>query len=180
MDTGATRHVCGDKSLFLSMQVINDEERLYMGNSTNLEIKEKGKVVLNLTSAKNLALYDVLYVPDISKNLIFRPILVRKSFKISESNIFLITTQGVFVTKGYLVDGLPKFNVLPTSDINKITSSTYLAKFSNLWHARLQHVNYKTLQRTSNPGITAKITLDTNYKCETFTESKFARLPLNQ
>ncbi|RVW27665.1 hypothetical protein CK203_104984 [Vitis vinifera] len=52
IDSGATRHICG-----------------------------KGDVVLNLTSGKKLTLMDVLFVPEIRKNLVSASLLSNKGFK---------------------------------------------------------------------------------------------------
>ncbi|VVA37216.1 PREDICTED: retrotransposon, partial [Prunus dulcis] len=70
IDTGATKHICGDKSMFSTYQEISGGEQLYMGNSTTAAIVGKGKVLLKFTSGKELTLLDVLHVPDIRKNLV--------------------------------------------------------------------------------------------------------------
>lgn len=101
LDTSATRHIYGDKSLFTNFQILNNEERLYMRNSTNFKIKGKEKVVLNLTSIKKLTLQDVLYVLNIRNNLVSSPKLVSKSFNITfESNAFVLTKRGIFARGG--------------------------------------------------------------------------------
>ena len=61
----------------------------------------------------------------------------------------------MYVGKTYLVDGLFKANIVVVDKksvylypklINKRKSSVYLHKSPILWHARLRHVNYKSLQ----------------------------------
>ncbi|GKC51845.1 hypothetical protein Tco_1074590, partial [Tanacetum coccineum] len=59
VDTGATRHVCAEKSMFHSFRVINNEEKLYMGNSAPADIKGEGDVILKMTSKKELKLTNV-------------------------------------------------------------------------------------------------------------------------
>ena len=67
-------------------------------------------------------------------------------------NLYLL--RGVYVSKDYLVDGLFKANVTVVNKrsvylylkiINKGKSFVYLLESSILWHARLRHVNYKSL-----------------------------------
>ena len=54
----------------------------------------------------------MLRVPDIRKNLISGSILNKKGFRmIFESDKFVLTKGGMYVGKGYLVDGLFKANV---------------------------------------------------------------------
>jgi len=119
-----------------------------------LSPKGKGKVILKWTSEKELTLNDVLHVTDICKNLISGSILSKKSFKmVFKSDKFIITKGGVYVGKSYLFDGLFKTNVVVDKKsvylypklINKEKSFVYLLESSILWHARLGHINYKSL-----------------------------------
>ena len=63
VDIGATRHVCSDKKMFSSYQTIDNGEQLFMGNSSSSKVEGQGKVVLKMTSGKELTLNDVLQVP---------------------------------------------------------------------------------------------------------------------
>ncbi|KAH9768531.1 hypothetical protein KPL71_011635 [Citrus sinensis] len=70
IDTRATRHVCSDKGLFTSFEAVSNREKLFMGNSAMSEIEGQRKVILKMISGKELTLNDVLYVPEIRKNLV--------------------------------------------------------------------------------------------------------------
>ncbi|GKA79038.1 hypothetical protein Tco_0785575 [Tanacetum coccineum] len=68
---------------------------MFTGNGTTSKIEGKGKVILKLTSGKDLVLSNVLHVPNITKNLNSGPILSNKGFKlVSESDKFVITKGG--------------------------------------------------------------------------------------
>ena len=82
MDTGATRHLCSDKKMFSSYEVINDGEQLFMANSSTSKVEGKGKVILKMTSRKELTLNDVLHVPEIRKNLVSGSLLSKKGFRL--------------------------------------------------------------------------------------------------
>ena len=86
--------------------------------------------------------------------------------------------------KGYLVDGLFKANVAVVDKkpvylypklINEEKSSVYLLESSILWHARLGHVNYKSLKILSNLGYIPKLNLKEIRKCEIYVEAKFTK-----
>ncbi|XP_068331482.1 uncharacterized protein [Pyrus communis] len=97
VDTGATRHVCANLNLFVTYQSVVGGENLYMGNATASAVAGKGKVMLKLTSGKELSLTNVLHVPDIRKNLISGSLLSSKGFKIVfESDKFVITKEAEF------------------------------------------------------------------------------------
>ena len=80
IDTGATYHVCTDKKMFSTFEPTENREKVYMGNSTTSEIKRQGKVVLKMTSGNELTLTNVLYVPEIRKNLVSGSLLIVMDF----------------------------------------------------------------------------------------------------
>ena len=156
MNTGATRHVCSNKKMFLSYQTIDNGEQLFMGNSSSSKVDDQGKVVLKMTSGQELTLNDVLHVLEIRKNLVSGSLLSKKGFKlVFVADNFILTKNEMYVGKGYMSNGLFKMNVMaivpPIKNINnKSTSSAYMLESSNVWHGRLGHVNYDTLRRLVN------------------------------
>ena len=181
MDTGATRHVCSDKKMFSSYQTIDNGEQLFIGNSSSSKVEGQGKVVLKMTSGKELTLNDVLHMPEIRKNLVSGSLLSKKGFKlVFVSDNFILTKNGMYVGKGYMSNGLLKMNVMtivpPIKNINKKSmSSAYMLKSSNVWHGRLGHVNYNTLRRLINMECLPNFKIDSNYKCEICVESKLTK-----
>ncbi|KAM1493880.1 hypothetical protein ACFX10_025604 [Malus domestica] len=177
IDTGATRHICGDKNLFSTYEPNSSGEKLYMGNASAAEVVGKGRVVLKFTSGKELTLLNVLHVPEIRKNLVSGPLLSNKGLKlVFESDKFVLSKGGMFVGKGYLAEGLFKLNVIVDVSMNNINkASVYSVESIELWHARLGHINYRSMHRMANLGLIPKHAIDFNKKCEICVESKFAR-----
>ncbi|GJY51077.1 retrovirus-related pol polyprotein from transposon TNT 1-94 [Tanacetum coccineum] len=153
IDTGATRHMCADKSMFHSFRAIDNRQKLYMGNSVTADIKGEGDVVLKMTSEKELKLTNVLYVLEIHKNL-----------------------NQINVGKGYAMNDMFKLNVMVVkNEINKMNSSAYLIESSNVWHARLGHVNFNSMRRLIKFNSIPNCHIDSKYKCETCVEAKLTR-----
>lgn len=178
IDTGATRHVCSDKELYTTFEVVENGEKLFMGNSATSEIKGQGKVVLKMTLGKELTLNNVLYVPKISKNLVSRSLLNKHGFRIVfESDKVILSKSGMFVEKYYVSDEMFKFNVMVVKPKmnNKVNASVYLLESSNVWHGRLGHVNYDTLRRLVNLKCIPAFHVDSKHKCETCVEAKLTR-----
>ncbi|XP_071916128.1 uncharacterized protein [Coffea arabica] len=133
IDTGATRHVCTNKDLFTTFEKV-EGEKMFMGNSASSAIEGQGKVLLKMTSSKTLTLNDVLYVPEIRKNLVSGSLLNKHGFRmIFESDKVILSKSGMYVGKAYTTDGLFKLNVMTIVN-NKNKSSAYLIESSNLWH----------------------------------------------
>ncbi|GKA47326.1 retrovirus-related pol polyprotein from transposon TNT 1-94 [Tanacetum coccineum] len=105
VDTGATRHVCIDKSMFHSFRAVDNGEKLYMGNSATADIKGEGDVILKMTSEKELKLTNVLYVLDIRKNLVSGWLLNKFGFcLVFESDKFVLSKNQMHVSKDYAVN----------------------------------------------------------------------------
>lgn len=62
---GTTRHICSNKELFYNFEKIKDEEKIFIRNLITLNIKGQGKVVLKITSRKELTPNNVLYILNI-------------------------------------------------------------------------------------------------------------------
>lgn len=155
-----------------------DGEKLFMGNSATAVIKGSGRVVLKMTSGKELTLKDVLFVPEIRKNLVSGWLLNKHGFRLAfESDKFVLTKMGMFVGKGYALDGMFKMNVMAIKpSVNEIKkSSAYLLECSYMWHGRLGHVNFDTLRRLINLDVIPKFHIDSKYKCHTCVEAKLTR-----
>ena len=118
--------MCSDKKMFSTFEPIKTGEKVFMGNSTTSEIKGQGKVVLKMTSRKELTLINILYVPEIRKNLVSGSLLNSHGFRmVFESKKFVLSKSGIYVGKGYMSNGMWKLNVmtLVKSEMNKASSS---------------------------------------------------------
>ena len=140
IDTGATHNVCFDKKMFSTFELIETEEKVFMGNSATSDIKGQGKVVLKMNYGKELTLTNVLYVPEIHKNVVSGSLLNSHGFRlVFESDKFVLSKSGMYVEKGYMSGGVWNINVMTIikSEMNKASSSAYIIESSNLWHGRL-------------------------------------------
>ena len=62
IDIGATHYACSVKMMFSTFEPTETGEKVFMGNFATSEIKDQGKVVLMVTSGKEMTLTNVLYV----------------------------------------------------------------------------------------------------------------------
>ncbi|KAH0698970.1 hypothetical protein KY284_013185 [Solanum tuberosum] len=113
IDSGATRHICANKTDFMSYTQVNEgEEVVYLGDSSTTQVLGKGKVLFKLTFEKTLALTEVLHVPSIRTNLVSVGLLGKVGVKVAfESGKVMIIKNNVFVGKRYCNHGLFVLNV---------------------------------------------------------------------
>ena len=157
-----------------TFEPIETGEKVFLGNSTTLEIEGQRKVILKMTSKKELTLTNVLYVLEISKNLVSGSLLNSHGFQlVFELDKFVLSKSEMYVGKVYISDGMRKLNVMTIikSYMNKACTSTYILKSSNLWHGRLEHANYDTLHRLINLIHIPSFQIDAKHKCETCIEA---------
>ncbi|KAG8503154.1 hypothetical protein CXB51_000964 [Gossypium anomalum] len=93
-DIGATRHICCNKDSFSELVSCDKGDKLYMGNATTSKVKGKGTAVLKMTFGKELKLQNVMYVPNIHKNLISRTLLSVHDFRMVFESQKLILSKG--------------------------------------------------------------------------------------
>ena len=180
VDTGATRHVCSERNMFTTYHENVNGEQIFMRNSATSKVAGHGKIILKMTSGKELILNNVLHVPDIRKNLVSGSLLSKNGFKlVFESDKFVLIKNGVYIGKGYLSDDLFKLNVLivvPTTyDMNKNSdSSVYICEL-NVWHNRLGHVNIESLRKLVQLNYLPKLNFENNDKCQICVEAKLSK-----
>ena len=80
-DSGATIHVCNDKSQFKKYEDAADGHEVLMGNSNSAKVLGRGIIELQFTSGKMLTLLNVLHVPNMKNNLISANLLCKKCIK---------------------------------------------------------------------------------------------------
>ena len=68
--------------MFTTFKPLENGEKLFVGNSTTSEIQGQGKVILKMTFGKELTLNNVLYGPDICKNLVSDSLLIKHGFRL--------------------------------------------------------------------------------------------------
>ncbi|GAB2288016.1 hypothetical protein Dimus_037973 [Dionaea muscipula] len=181
VDTGATRHVCANKKMFTTFTPATEGDKVFMGNSTTSTIEGEGKIVLKMTSEKELTLNNVMYVPEIRKNLISGSLLSKHGFRlVFEADKVVLSKNGMYIGRGYMSDDMFKLNVLtvvPKKEMNNKTASasTYMLESSNVWHGRLEHVNYGSMRRLANMNHIPNFSLDNQRKCEICVEAKLTR-----
>lgn len=70
------------------------------------------------------------------------------------------------------MDRLLKLNVTTINNNNNNSSSI---EFPNIWHGRLEHVNYDTVCQLIHIEHILSFQINSKHKCETYVEAKLAR-----
>ena len=173
VDFGATRHICVNIYAFTSYTPEGDDEKfVYLGDSHTARVLGKNKVVLKLTSGKNLALNEVLHVPNIRANLVSIALLGKARVKVSfESDKIIMTKNNAFVGKGFCNQGLFVPSIFEILNEN-VSSSAYLIDFYDIWLARLGHVSSGYIKKMQSLGLITNLDYSGLSKCQICASSK--------
>ncbi|XP_012857659.1 PREDICTED: uncharacterized protein LOC105976934 [Erythranthe guttata] len=135
LDSGASRHICHNKSLFLNMKSVSNA-RVVLPDSSMVLVNCIGDVQLTT----HLVLHNVFYVPEFKFNLVSVSALLHGSSYVVIFDEFSFSIQDRLMTqigKGNKVQGLYVLDPVSASPIehafcNKISAT--------VWHHRLGHI----------------------------------------
>ncbi|KAG8491216.1 hypothetical protein CXB51_014346 [Gossypium anomalum] len=154
VDSGCSHHMAADVSMFKELDR-SFSSRIRIGNGSLIEARGKGDVLISSSSGNKL-ISAVLYVPDIDQNLLSVGQLVEKGYS-------LIFKNGSCVIKDFLgqetaiVPMADKCFMLDVSQLEKKAYSSQ-TESAGLWHKRLGHVNFKSLDLLHRLGLAKDMT----------------------
>lgn len=86
VDSSATCHICHDRSSFVELHTLEKPLHVTLGDGCTLKAVERGTVILILKSGcltRKCKLTDVLYVPELTYNLLSMSKAVRKGITVT-------------------------------------------------------------------------------------------------
>ena len=133
---------------------------IQMGNEGKSKVLGNCTIEVFLTSGKKVTLVNVLYVPEMSRNLVSGDLLGKPGIKaVFESGKLILTKSNVFLGKGYSCEGMVKLctNDVTFNVINKNDNSASIVECDSLflWHLRLSHIGLSTMKRVVKCGMIA-------------------------
>lgn len=143
VDSGATEHIAQDRVRFMEYRRIPAESHdIKVRNGASVEVLGLGTYKLNLRDGGTIFLHNVIYAPEIRRNLLFVVTLLKLSFQIVFENIYVsFYLDHVFYGNVFIQDDFMILD-LNYSNINK--SIAFLFTSNNLdsykWHVRLGHI----------------------------------------
>ena len=126
-------------------------------------MKGIGSCKLNMRNGRTLFLHDVLYAPDIRRNLVFVSVLLRLGFTfVMFGTKLLLSLNNVHYGCGYLMNGFIMVDVVDMisnnlASFSLITSSVDANVDIIMWHARLGHIGQHRIARLTKEGLLGQI-----------------------
>nr|GEZ14439.1 ribonuclease H-like domain-containing protein [Tanacetum cinerariifolium] len=173
IESGCSRHMIGNMSYLSDFEAINGGHVAFGGNLKGGKITCKGKIrtcKLDLDDAyfvKELkfTLFSVSQMCDKKNNVLFTDtecIVLSHDFKLPNENEVLLRVPRE--NNMYNVD---LKNIVPSGDLTGLFTKATLDE-SNLWHRRLGHINFKTMNKLVKGnlvrGLPSKLS-ENNHTC---------------
>lgn len=187
LDSGASAHMTYRKEFFVELLECN-QKSLTLGNKQSVEVAGIGKVLIKRCvngQWENSELHDVLYVPNLRRNLFSEGVIMRKSY------IIIKIDSGAFIYKGndLVMCATITENNLYELKIKAVVSDTCNLVQSDqnnikMWHERLGHVNLKQIKSMSADNVVEGLKLNnsdkTDFVCEACAYGKQCRFPFHK
>ena len=189
VDSGATCHVCNERSSFVDLYDLEKPLDVTLGDGHTLKATARGTVVLTMKIGqltRRCKLHDVLFVPNLSYNLISVSKAVEKGISVSfnERGCILKDNKQRLITVAEKVGSL--YHVKYAEQKNHICSITKSiprdghSSKEELWHRRYGHLGFKSLQKLAKDNLVTGFdycaTTDLPF-CEPCLEGKLHRSP---
>ncbi|CAI7767944.1 unnamed protein product [Closterium sp. NIES-54] len=154
VDSGASSHICSDRSLFSSLKKPNEEILVRFGGGETYKVLGVGTVVATLrspTSETTIQLDNVLFLPSSVHNLLSVRALGAAGVAVlfPAAGRVVLTSDDVHIGEGYTRNNLFYLqlhhgssaapSIKPTACPASTTTSSYL------WHRRFGHLNMQAL-----------------------------------
>eukprot|EP00253_Pinus_taeda_P030163 PITA_30163 len=143
IDSGASRHFTGYKEALSNLIEKETNLEIALGDNSKYLVKGIGNVTLQLNWGNTIHLQDVLYVPDLKKNLVPISTMEDKGYKVAFIDGMVRVWKKNFkdaFTLGFRVDSLYQVGGSPLGVMSCDTSLQF-----ELWHRRFAHLHYKAL-----------------------------------
>ncbi|KYN10396.1 Copia protein [Trachymyrmex cornetzi] len=183
LDSGASRHMTHRSNWISNLQTYKDEH-VSLGDGTKCKVHGRGTVYIQrLVDGQWLdgVLEDVLYVPDLNKNLFSVGACMNKNYRV----VFTNNSVKLFLNNALKASGAKRNNNLfhmffkvRSENEACVTTTTNIKN----WHNRLGHVNYKYIRQMCKQGLITDSSIDNTREiedlfCEACQYGKQHRLP---
>lgn len=187
LDSGASAHMTYRKEFFLNL-VECSQKSLTLGNKQSVEVAGIGKVLIKRYvngQWEDSELHNVLYVPNLRRNLISEGVIMRQSYTIIKKDSSALIYKGndlvmcARITDNNLYE--LKIKAVVANTCNLVQSNQNNIK---IWHERLGHLNLKQIKnmRANNvvEGLTLSDSDQTDFVCEACAYGKQCRFPFHK
>ncbi|CAK1547641.1 unnamed protein product [Leptosia nina] len=177
VDTGAGMHMTMNKD-WIYDEIQPPIKTIRVANNKELRVESCGKVNIHVKnkngSTNSIQVKNVLYVPELSTNLLSVSNIINNkgNIKFDSKGCYLYNKDNVEVAMATLVNNMYKLNVVSVQAFSSTINDDFY-----LWHQRLGHLNYNDMKKLKDHTDGVKIPQNSELTCVSCIEGKQARSP---
>lgn len=159
VDSGATCHMCNDDKLFVKLRSLKQPLEVTLGDGCAVEATGQGTVVLEMASTSGkmsrCKLHEVLYVPDLSYNLlsVSKAVEAGKVVEFSETSCQILDANRKPITVAMRVGNLYYLNCLTDRQQAHAADNQSQQTKEDVWHRRYGHLGVQNLQKLAKEEL---------------------------
>lgn len=184
IDSGATAHMCHERSFFDNLQS-TEKSNVTAANGSKMTEIGKGSGQLYCVDSQNhtrrTEVTDVLYIPEIQTNLLSVSKLLKKGFSVHfEDDKAEVFKNGISVAIADEQDGLFRLRQSNSALLADNLRNEHNDNCIHVWHRRLGHRDFAALFEIQSKGLAEEfkvINCGKNENCECCWEAKLSRTP---
>ena len=188
IDSGASQHMSHQKDSMEDYVEFATPEKVRLGDNRVIEALGKGSVWVQVKVEENYKrakLQDVLYVPDLAKNLFSVSAVTKKKYSMSfdQEKCVIVDKNGNVVGSGKVCDNLFVLDVpqmkKKSHDVNA-ASELSEASSEHLWHQRYGHLGLKNLRMLRDKELVQGLKFQSSQEstfCDGCAKGKQKRMP---
>ncbi|GJR36904.1 putative ribonuclease H-like domain-containing protein [Tanacetum coccineum] len=179
-DSGCSRHMTGNKSFLTDYQEIDGGFVAFAGSTKGGKITNKGKIMTG-----KLDFEDVYFVKELNFNLFSDSQMCDKknSALFTETECLVLSPDFKLLDESQVLLKVPRQDNMYSFDLKNVVPSGGLTCLfvkatideSNLWHRRLDHINFKTMNKLVRGNLVRGLPLklfENDHTCVAFQKGK--------
>ena len=161
IDSGATSHMCNDRSNFTEYEQLRSDDKVTLGDGSTLKVAGEGTVDLDMLlddgTRRSCALKKVLYVPKLAYNLVSVPRAgdAGKTVHFDDSSCEFRNEKDEVIAIGTREGSLYYLKCA-----RKSQESVHMAQNGNkerLWHRRFGHLNEQSMKKLVKDDLVSRL-----------------------
>ena len=182
VDSGATCHMCNDSKQFVELHDLEQPQEVSLGDGHAVKANKCGTVLLQMklpnNKIKKCKLYDVLYVPALTYNLlsISRVTQSGKTTEFTNSRCHITDKENRLIAVATRIGSLYYLDCESVDRSNKAENNNFVTE--NLWHRRYGHLGAHGLKKLAQNKLVEGFNYDMSSKlsfCEPCVSGKHHR-----
>lgn len=185
VDSGATSHMCSDKSIFTNLHTLSSPLPVTLGDGRSLQAVGRGDIVLKMNlpqeRTESCILHDVLLIPELSYNLLS----VTSAAKRGKMTTFNETTCEIKDSKSRVIALGHREGGLYYLDHGGPVLSVHVSQHQDssrklTWHRRFGHLGKQSIKELARSKMVNGLDVNVNEEsefCEPCAMGKIHRLP---